>query len=616
MLNAIIKTALRYRPIVVVLALIVLVYGSYAAATLPIDVFPDLDRPRVTVVTECPGLAPEEVETLVTFPIEAALLGASGVEDVRSQSGAELSSVRAEFSWGMDVHTARQVVQERLATAMGDLPPNVRPKLAPISSLMGVFLITGLRRQAGPEGGELVPVPNTPYYAERVRPAGSAALKLNAWKPTERHRPAAWVRVDCSAAEWAPPDDVGAQRVAATIAGVRHELVFPSEFQRQLALRTLADWVLRPRILKVSGVAQVVAMGGGRKQYHVLVDPARLNEFGVTLGDVETALRENNVNFTGGYWVQNGVEKPIRIIGRLGPRPEQTLRDIRDIPVKPSAKRTVALGEVARVVEGTQLKRGDASVNGYPGVSLTITKQPHTDTRSLTDSVRAALREIEPSLPADVVVEPGLYEVREFIDRGVSNVAEALGIGAVLVLIVLFLFLMNFRTTFISLTAIPLSLAVTAIVFQLIGGLTGTALSINVMTLGGLAVAMGELVDDAIVDVENIFRRLRMNNLAGRPKSPLRVVFEASSEIRGAIVFGTIVVILVFLPLFALSGIEGRMFTPLAIAYIVSIMASLAVSLTVTPVLSYYLLANARAAHREKDSIVVRGLKWVAARVV
>jgi HME family heavy-metal exporter len=615
MLNAVIKFSLRNRPLIVVLAIVTLVYGGYTATTLPIDVFPDLDRPRVTVMTECPGLAPEEVETLVTFPLESVLLGAAGVEDVRTQSGPELSAVRVEFGWGADVRTARQVVQERIATVAGDLPPNLRPQLAPVTSLMGQFLIAGLRRQAGPNGGELVPVPNTPYYAERVV-AANGTRSLFAWKPTERRNPAAWKSVEVRDPTWALPDAEGAQKVSATIAGNRHELTFPSALQRQLAIRTLADWVIRPRILKVSGVAQVVAMGAGRKQYQVLVDPARLNEFGVTLNEVETALRDNNLNFTGGFAIQNSGEKAIRVIGRLGPRPEQTVRDLREIPIKPSAKRTVVLSDVARIVEGAQLKRGDASVNGFPGVTLTITKQPHTDTRALTDAVQAALKEVEPSLPADVVVEPGLYEVREFIDRGVSNVAEALMYGAALVLIVLFLFLLNVRTTFISLTAIPLSLAVTAIVFNMIGGLTGTTLSINVMTLGGLAVAMGELVDDAIVDVENIFRRLRENNLAGKPKSPLRVVYEASIEVRGAIVFGTAVVILVFLPLFALSGIEGRMFTPLGIAYIVSILASLIVSLTVTPVLSYYLLANSRAAHRQHDSFLVQGLKWIAARVV
>jgi HME family heavy-metal exporter len=378
--------------------------------------------------------------------------------------------------------------------------------------------------------------------------------------------------------------------------------------------------------LKVSGVAQVVTMGGGRKQYQVLVDPAALKEFGVTLGDVDAALKEGNVNFTGGFADLGGVEQPIRVIGRLGPDPEKVVADLKAIVVKvpdpgkaegrSGPQRPVLLGNVARVVEGPQVKRGDASVNGSPGVVLTVTKQPHTDTRDLTDRAKAALAEVEPSLPADVVLEPGLYELREFIDRGVYNVGEALVIGAVLVLIVLFLFLLNFRTTFISLTAIPLSLVVTVLVFRLVGALTGTELSINVMTLGGIAVAMGELVDDAIVDVENIFRRLRENNHAPHPKPALRVVYEASAEVRSSIVFGTAVVILVFLPLFALSGVEGRLFTPLGIAYIVSILASLLVSMTVTPVLSYYLLANSRAAHRESDGFLVRGLKWAAGHLV
>jgi HME family heavy-metal exporter len=284
-------------------------------------------------------------------------------------------------------------------------------------------------------------------------------------------------------------------------------------------------------------------------------------------------------------------------------------------PGKPP-ERPVLLQDVAKVVEGAQVKRGDSSINGFPGIAVTVTKQPHTDTRDLTDRVKAAFAEVEPSLPADVVLETGLYELREFIDRGVYNVGEALVIGAVLVLVVLFLFLLNFRTTFISLTAIPLSLVITVLVFRLVGALTGTELSINVMTLGGIAVAMGELVDDAIVDVENIFRRLRENNHSPAPRPALRVIYEASVEIRTSIVFGTAVVILVFLPLFALSGIEGRLFTPLGVAYIVSILASLAVSLTVTPVLSYYLLAHSKAVHRERDTFVVRGLKWAAGHLI
>ncbi|AWM38227.1 Cobalt-zinc-cadmium resistance protein CzcA [Gemmata obscuriglobus] len=623
MLNAVIKLSLRHRPLVVVLCLVALLYGGYLGTVTPIDVFPDLDRPRVTVMTEVPGLAPEEVETLVTYPLESAMLGATGVQDVRTQSGFGLSVVTVEFAWGTDIKTARQTVQERLATVTGDMPEGVKPQMAPISSIMGQFLIAGMRRQPGPNGGDLVQVPDSPLYAERVA-KGDGPPDLFAWKVTDRKNLAAWESVPVTGARWGERAADGEQRARATVGGRYYEVTFPSETQRALALRTLADWVVRPRLLKVSGVAQVITMGGGRKQYQVLVDPASLQKNGVTLRDVDVALRANNVNFTGGFADLGGVEQPVRVIGRLGPRPEQVVADLRLIVVKPPAKpepgkgpdRAVLLKDVARVVEGAQIKRGDSSINGHPGVAITVTKQPHTDTRELSDRVKAAFAGVEPSLPADVVLEPGLYELREFIDRGVYNVGEALVIGAALVLVVLFLFLLNFRTTFISLSAIPLSLVITVLVFKLLGALTGTELSINVMTLGGIAVAMGELVDDAIVDVENIYRRLRENAHAPDPKPALRVVYEASAEIRSSIVFGTAVVILVFLPLFALSGVEGRLFTPLGVAYIVSILASLVVSLTVTPVLSYYLLAHSKAVHAETDGLLVRLLKWGAAGLV
>jgi HME family heavy-metal exporter len=613
MLNAVIRFSLRHRPLVVVASLAVLVYGGYAATTLPIDVFPALDRPRVTVLTECPGLAPEEVETLVTYPQEAALLGANGVEDVRSQSASGLASVVVEFGWGTDIATARQTVQERLATAAPDMPEGVRPQMAPTGAVMGQIIAAGLRRQPGPKGGELAPAPGTPFYVERL--AGSPPT-LFAWKPTDRRNPAAWEPVPVADVTWADPGPDGEQAVTATIAGRARTVTFQSELRRQLALRELADWVVRPRLLKISGVSQVIPIGGGRKQYQVLVDPTALTEYGVTLPQVETALRANNVNATGGFVERDGFERPIRVIGRLGPRPEQVVRDLRTIPVKVTPQRTVLLEQVARVTEGAQVKRGDASINGVPAVALSITKQPGADTRHVTDAVDAALGEIEPSLPADVVVEPALYQLRGFIDRGVANVGEALAVGAVLVLLVLFLFLVNVRTTFISLTAIPLSLAVTVLVFKAVGAVTGLAVSINVMTLGGIAVAMGELVDDAIVDVENIYRRLRENAFLPHPRSPLRVVYEASVEVRSAVVFGTAVVVLVFLPLFALSGMEGRLFAPLGVAYIVSILASLLVSLTVTPVLSSYLLAGARGARVHRDGLLIRGLKWAAARLV
>jgi CzcA family heavy metal efflux pump len=615
MFNAIIKFALRHRPLVVILCLVALLYGGYLTTIMPIDIFPDLDRPQVTIMTECPGLAPEEVETLVTYPLESSMLGGTGVQNVRTQSGFGLSIVHVDFDWGSDIRTARQAVQERLTTVLGDLPPDIRPQMTPISSIMGQILVAGLRRQPGPKGGELLSIPETPFYAERVR-SGDASPFLFAWKPTDRHNPAKWEPVSVAEVVWAEPTIEGDRSVRAVIGGRHLALVFPSEMKRALELRTLADWVIRPRLLKIPGIAQIMTMGGGRKQYQVLVDPIALHEYGVSLQDVELALRANNVNFTGGFAVQGGVEKPIRVIGRLGPRPEQVVADLKTITIKTTPRRMILLDNVARVAEGAQIKRGDAAINGFPGVAITVMKQPHTDTRALTEAVQLAFGEVEPSLPADVVLEKNLYQLRDFIDRGVYNVGEALVIGACLVLIVLFLFLLNLRTTFISLTAIPLSLVITVLIFKLISAVTGTNLSINIMTLGGIAVAMGELVDDAIVDVENIFRRLRENNRSSSPKPTLQVVYEASVEVRTSIVFGTAVVVLVFLPLFALSGIEGRLFTPLGIAYIVSILASLLVSLTVSPVLSYYLLANSRTVHQERDGFLVQGLKWLAARLV
>ena len=501
MLNALIKFSLRHRPLVVVLCLVALGYGGYLVTQMPIDVFPDLDRPRVVVMTEAPGLAPEEVETLVTFPLESSLLGATGVQDVRSQSGFGLSVVYVEFGWNVDIRTARQTVQERLTTVSGDLPEGVRPQMAPISSIMGQIMIAGMRRQPGPKGGELVAVAGTPYYAERVTAAGGGETTLHAWKPTDRRNHAAWETISITGAVWQPLTTDGTQTVRASVGGQHREIVFPSELQRQLSLRTLADWVVRPRLLKITGIAQVISMGGGRKQYQVLVDPVKLAEYGATLQQVEDAMRANNVNHTGGYSVAGGNETPIRVIGRLGPSAEQVVADLRMITVKPPDKfepgkppgRPVLLQDVARVAEGAQIKRGDSSINGFPAVALTISKQPHVDTRALTDGVKDALRDVESSLPPDVVVETDLYQIRDFIDRGVYNVGEALVIGAGLVLIILFLFLLNFRTTFISLTAIPLSLVITVLVFKLVGLITGVELSINVMTLGGIAVAIGRI---------------------------------------------------------------------------------------------------------------------------
>ncbi|WLD13566.1 efflux RND transporter permease subunit [Planctellipticum variicoloris] len=616
MLNAVIRFSLRYRLLVVVLSLVLLVYGSYLATEMPIDVFPDLDRPRVVIITECPGLATEEVENLVTQPIEVALLGANGVQAVRSQTTAGLNVIYIEFNWDTEVRAARQTVQERLATLAGILPEGIRPQMTPTASIMGQILIAGIYRQTGPDGGELVPIGKTGLLAEFVGESDTPQIKV--WQPTDRHRPETWEQVEVSAVEWPSPSSLndavmlGHREVTLTIDGRAHEITIPTAEEQAMSLRTMADWVLRPRMLKIPGIAEVFVQGGDRKQYQVLVDPAALLEYGISLQDVERALQESNINTSGGFAVQGETERPIRILGRLGPEPDRVLRDLMKIPVKAGIDRSILLEQVASVVEGPTFKRGDGSVNGRAGVVFTIAKQPHVDTRDLTERVAAALKDAEASLPADIVINSELFRLKNFIDRGIFNVGEALVIGAVLVLIVLFLFLLNFRTTFITLTAIPLSLVITTLVFRMMGYVTGTHLSINVMTLGGIAVAMGELVDDAIVDVENIFRRLKENNALAQPLPALRVVYSASLEIRSAIVFGTAVVILVFLPLFALSGVEGRLFAPLGVAYIVSILASLVVSLTVTPVLSYYLLPQSRATHRDHDGLLLRSLKWLA----
>jgi len=543
MLNTVIRLSLRHRTLVLAACLVVLVYGGYLTTTLPIDVFPDLDRPRVVLLTECPGMSPEEIETLVTQPIETALLGSAGVEAVRSQSSQGMVVVYVEFDWRTEIRYARQVVSERLATVV--VPPGIRPQMTPPASIMGQILHVGI-----------------------------------SWKP-----------------------DAPSRRGK-------------TELQNRMDLRSLVDWTIRPRLLQRSGIAEVIVMGGDRKQYQVLVDPDQLHKYEVSLQDVGAAIRANNQNASGGFLEEGQGERPVRIIGRLGPLPAKVVDDLLNVPVKSNADRTVLLSHVAQVVEGPAPKRGDASIDGQAGVVLTIVKQPHADTRRLTDEVKASLRDAQGSLPADIVINTELFQLKGFIDRGIYYVEEALVIGAVLVVIVLFLFLLNVRTTFITLTAIPLSLVITTLVFRIIGVISGTELSINVMTLGGIAVAMGELVDDAIVDVENIFRRLAENNSSATPKHALLVVYHASREVRSAIVFGTAVVILAFMPLFALSGVEGRLFVPLGVAYIVSILASLVVSLTVTPVLSYYLLAKSSATHGHRDGYMLRALKWAAGYLI
>lgn len=532
MLNAIIRFSLRQRLLVLAFSLFLIGYGSYIAIyQMEVDVFPNLNRPRVVVMTEAPGMAPEEVEALITFPLETAINGANGVMAVRSSSGVGISVIYVEFDWTTDIYNDRQIVMERLQLVQDRMPEGVTPQLAPISSIMGQILMIGM------------------------------------WSEGNKTSP--------------------------------------------IEVRTLADWVVRRRLLTIPGVAQVFTMGGGRKQFQVLINPDQLLKYGVTIHEVKQAVAESNENATGGYLDEQGPsEFLVRSLGRI-----QTIEDLRKVVVAMRNRRPVLLSQVATVIEGPQVKRGDSSAyvrredgsfEGGPAVILTINKQPNADTRAVTEKIMEAIEELRPTFSPDIRIEPELYSQKAFIDRAIENVIEALRDGGILVVIILFLFLMNLRTTFITLTAIPLSIAITAIIFAAFD------LSINTMTLGGLAVAIGELVDDAIVDVENIFRRLKENRHLPQPKNPLLVVFQASCEIRNSIVFGTMIVVLVFMPLFFLSGMEGRLFAPLGTAYIVSILSSLLVSLTLTPVLCYWLLSRAKFMSHEKDGPLLRLLKWLA----
>jgi CzcA family heavy metal efflux pump len=504
MFNWIVRSSLHNRLMVLALAALLMAYGALTAWRTPVDVFPDLNKPVVTVMTEAGGMAPQEVEQLVTFPIEIALNGMPGVTRVRSTSGVGLSIVYAEFDWGTDIYRNRQLVAERLALVRDRMPAGVSPVMGPVSSIMGEIMLVALPLKAA---GELVP----------------EGLPMQA--------------------------------------------------------REYADFVLRPRLLSIPGVSQVIPIGGEVRQLRVEPDTARMAQFGVTLTQLEQALRGFAANAGGGFIDLNSREYLIRHVGRT-----QRVEDLAGVAVAWKNGRPIQLQQVAGVRYAPALRRGDAGYNGAPAVVISVQKQPSADTVQLTAAVEAALTELRQGLPAGLSEPRVLFRQADFIKASIGNVTEALRDGAIMVAIVLFAFLLSARTTLISLLAIPLSLAVAALVFHLLGQ------SINVMTLGGLAIAIGELVDDAVVDVENILRRLKQNRTAAAPISVFEVVRQASVEVRSGIVYATIIVVLVFVPLFALPGIEGRLFTPLGIAYIVSILASMLVSMTVTPVLSYYLL--------------------------
>jgi HME family heavy-metal exporter len=529
MFNAIIQTSLRQRLFVLVGALLLLLYGLLTLRQLPVDVLPDLNKPTVTLMTEAHGMAPEEVEQLVTFPLETAMNGLEGVTRVRSVSGVGLSIVYVEFAWGADIYRDRQQVSERLGAVSNQLPAGVVPQMSPVSSIMGEILLVAMTVEGHGEGGKTM----TP-----------------------------------------------------------------------MAVRDLADWVVRPRLLGISGVSQVIPMGGDVRQYRVTPDVANMERLNISLDQMQTALAGFANNTSGGFLEAQAQEYLIRNIGRT-----TRLEDMRNLVVAHRAGVPILLQQVAAVDFAAGIKRGEASFMGKPAVILSIQKQPTADTVQLTHEVEAALTELNRTLPAGVKADNILFKQANFIDSAISNVEQALRDGAIIVVIVLFLFLLNVRTTLISLTAIPLSLLVAALVFHAFG------LSVNTMTLGGLAIALGELVDDAVVDVENVLRRLRQNTLLPQPRPVLAVIAAASREVRSGVVYATLIVVLVFVPLFFLAGIEGRLFTPLGIAYIVSILASLGVAMTVTPVLCYYLLGKQEG--REKgDSPLVRFLKRADERLL
>jgi HME family heavy-metal exporter len=517
MFNALIRLCLQQRLFVLGAALILLIYGSFSLRQLPVDVFPDLNKPTVTLLTEAGGMAPEEVEQLVSFPLETSMSGLPGVSRVRSVSGVGLSVLYIEFDWGSDIYRNRQMVAERLSLAGEQLPEGVVPQLGPVSSIMGEILLLAI-----------------PADPAKVSP---------------------------------------------------------------MLVREFADWVVRPRLLSIPGVAQVIPIGGEVRQYRVEPIAAQMAALGVSLNQIEQALTGFGTNSSGGFLEAQGREWLIRNIGRT-----TDLQDLQQLVVTVEKGQPVLLSQLAKVEVVAATKRGDGGYKGKPAVILSVQKQPAADSVALTKQIEAAVGELSKGLPAGVEAPVFLFKQADFINNSIDNVIEALRDGAIMVAIILFMFLLNSRTTAISLLAIPLSLLTAVLVFRYFG------LSINTMTLGGLAIALGELVDDAVVDVENVLRRLKENAQKAVPAPVLQVIADASGEVRSGVVYATLIVVLVFVPLFALSGIEGRLFSPLGVAYITSILASMLVAITVTPVLCYYLLPGLTQ-KQHGDSALVRLLK-------
>lgn len=521
LLNGIIRFSLNNRMVILVIAALCLVAGIYSTMHTEVDVFPDLNAPTVVVMTEAEGMAPEEVERLVTFPIETAVNGATNVRRVRSSSATGFSIVNIEFDWGTDIYKARQIVSEKIAMVGADLPENVgNPTLGPQASILGELMIIGLT-------------------------ADTTSMQ---------------------------------------------------------DLRTIADWTIRPRLLSTGGVAQVAVMGGDIKEYQILMDPGKMRRHGVSMDEVIYAVKGMNQNASGGTLYEYGNEYIVR--GLLS---TNDIDELKKAVVKTSENGLpITLDAIADVRIGPKTPvLGVASNDGKPAVLLTVTKQPNTNTLALTGRLDNALGELKANLPADVKINSQIFRQSRFIDSSIDNVKKSLIEGAIFVIIVLFIFLMNWRTTIISLISIPLSIVFSLLAIRWMG------LTINTMSLGGIAIAIGSLVDDSIVDVENVFKRLRQNREKpeGERESIVKVVYEASKEVRMPMLNSTLIIIASFLPLFFLSGMEGRMLKPLGITFIISLMASTLVALTVTPVLSSFLLGSHNSDKTGKEPTLVRWLK-------
>lgn len=519
MLNRIISYSLHNRLLVIAVSAILIFWGTYSASKMEVDVFPDLTAPTVVVLTESHGMAPEEVERLVTFPIETSVNGSGNVRRVRSSSSAGISIVWVEFDWGTDIYKARQIVSEKISIVANQLPSGVSaPIMAPQSSIMGEIMLISV-----------------------------TAKKMN-----------------------------------------------------QLDIRTIADWNIRPLLLSIGGVSQVVVIGGEYKQYQILASPQKMKSYNVSLSELLKASKEANTNASGGFMQEYGNEYIVRGIGRTN-----DLIDLGKSVIKTQDGIPIKLEDVAELKIGSSIKIGDGSLKGSPAVIMTVMKQPGTNTLALTDKIDQSLFELKKSLPGDLQINTHIFRQSDFINASIGNIKKTLIEGSFFVVLILFLFLMNWRATVISLVAIPISLIAAILVLKWFG------FTINTMSLGGMAIAIGDLVDDAIIDVENVFRRLKENAAKPRElqKNKIKVIYDASVEIRTSVINATFIIIVAFIPLFFLSGMEGRLLAPLGIAFIVALFASLIVAISITPVLCSYLLTGDKMLERQhKESWLVRKL--------